>query len=250
MLRTAFPVCCIALAVACAPAQTAANLPAFDAATIKTTTLPDGSSSWHSRTGYIVMKGQSLRMLTAIAYQVRNDRVTGGPKWDDTDRYDIEARSAGPAQDAELLRMLQRLLADRFQLAFHRENKTTDGYSLVPLKNGLKIKADTTGGQPSSHSKRGFIDVEHIPMSTFAETLARFLGVPVIDNTGAPGLYTFKLEFASISPPAAVPGDAPSDPGGPTLFDAVAQQLGLKLENKKLPVEVIVIDKAEKPAGN
>jgi len=249
MLRTAFPACCIVFAVTCAPAQTS-DLPAFDAATIKPTTLPDGSSSWHTRTGYAVMKGQSLRALTAIAYQVSKDRVTGGPKWDDTDRYDIEARSAGPAQDAELLRMLQRLLADRFRMTFHRENRTTDGYSLVPLKSGLKIKPDTTAGNASSNSKRGFLDVQHIPMSKFAEMLSRFLGVPVIDDTGAQGLYTFKLEFASVSPPAAVPGNAPPDPGGPTLFDVVAHQLGLKLENKKMPVEVIVIDKAEKPDEN
>src|SRR5437667_3966413 len=100
------------IALACRmPAQTPAELPAFDSVSIKPSNGPRESSSWYSRTSYIVMKNQSLRRLVGIAYSVPENRVAGGPKWSDSDGFDIEGRAAGPAKDPELLLMLRRMLS-------------------------------------------------------------------------------------------------------------------------------------------
>ena len=100
-----------------------AQQPAFDAATIKPSKDEFGHSGWHSRPGAIVLTGQTLKGLICIAYRVKDSQVSGGPKWLDGNRFDINAKSEGPAGDPELRNMLQTLLTDRFQLVFHREQK-------------------------------------------------------------------------------------------------------------------------------
>src|SRR5690349_2672329 len=94
------------------PAIVAAQTVSFEAAAIKPSKAENESSSWHTRVGYLVMKNQSLRRLVAIAFEVPDDRVTGGPKWAESERFDIEARAGGPAKNAELLAMLRTLLAE------------------------------------------------------------------------------------------------------------------------------------------
>jgi uncharacterized protein (TIGR03435 family) len=244
--------CWVALAFSWAAAQTTAGLPAFEAVSIKPNESHEDGSSWHSKTGYLVVKNQTLRRLVAIANRFPDDRVSGGPKWADSQRFDIDARAAGPAKDSDLLLMLQRTLAERFQVVTHRENINIDGYSLVPIKNGLKIPPDAPSDDKSkSNSTRGKIVAERITMTKLAETLARMLGKPVVDATGVTGVYTFKLEWTPDPPrPVAADAGAPEPPTGPTLFDVVASQLGLKLQDKKFAAEVLVIDKAERPTEN
>src|SRR5205823_152683 len=105
-----------------------AAAPAFDAASIKLSHEGPGSSSWHSRTASVDMRNQSLRELIKIAYKLKDNQVSGGPPWITNERYDIVARAPGPAKDQELTAMVQTLLADRFQLTFHRETKQFSGY--------------------------------------------------------------------------------------------------------------------------
>jgi uncharacterized protein (TIGR03435 family) len=102
--------------------------PAFEVASVKPSKAKD-NGYWNSSAGYLVMRNQSLKKLIQIAYRVRDDQVSGGPKWTDSDRFEVDARAAGPAKDPELLDMLQTLLAERFQLVFHRETKEVPGYS-------------------------------------------------------------------------------------------------------------------------
>ena len=230
--------CLAALIAGASCAQTPTALPAFDSVSIKPGKSDRQGYSWNSSTGYIVMKNPSLRMLVSIAYGVREDRVLGGPKWSDADRFDIEARAEGPAKDPELLLMLRRLLTDRFHLAMHRENRTIEGYSLVPIKETLKIRPDETPGPSKSSGSPNKFEAHSITMGKFADFLSRRLGTPVTDSTNAKGVYTFTLEW---------PPDAPMPE---TLFDTVAQHLGLKLLNRKMPAEVIVLDSAEKPGEN
>jgi uncharacterized protein (TIGR03435 family) len=151
-------------------AQTPA--PAFEAASIKPSKAPEGHSSWHSRTGYIVLQNQTLKQLIQIAYHVKANQVSGGLKWYDSDRFDIEAKSEGPADEAQLMTMLQTLLADRFQLAFHRETALFPGFALVVAKNGLKIRPVDAGEGSRSNSNRGHLTVERVSMAKFAETLS------------------------------------------------------------------------------
>jgi len=226
--------------------------PAFDAASIKASKPGAERSGWHSRTGYIVMENQSLRRLVAIAYGFHDEqRAVGGPKWADSDRFDIEARAAGPAQQPELILMLRNLLAERFHLAVHQETRSGPGLALAAIRSGIKIQPDETEGKESWNSSRGRIVAERIPMASLAESLARVLGTPVIDLTGAKGLYSFTLEWTPDSPNrTGADGSPVTAAPGPSLDEVLASQLGLKLESKKLPIDVVVIEKAEKPTEN
>jgi uncharacterized protein (TIGR03435 family) len=242
--------CIGALLVAASPAF--CQPAAFDAASIKPSNIGTDSSSWNSRRGYIVMKNQTLQRLVAIAYGFNDEqRVLGGPKWVGSDRFDVEARAVGPAMDPELLLMLRNLLAERFHLAVHRETKNDSGFSLALVKGGLKIHPDETGGKQVWNSRRGKIVAERVPMTKLAESLTGLLGVPVVDMSDAKGLYSFTLEWTPDARHTTSPdGTSVAAPSGPSLEDVLASKIGLKLENRKLPIEVIVIDKAEKPAEN
>ena len=240
-----------ALAVLVCVAPGFSQRPTFETASIKPSGANDDSTSWHTRPGYVVMKNQSLRRLVAIAYSVTEDKVSGGPKWVGSDRYDVEARAAGPAKDSDLLLMVQSMLAERFQLAVHRETNSTLGFSLISAKGGIKIHPDVTEGKSGWNSNRGKIVAQRITMTKLAESLTRMLGTPVVDMTDTKGAFSFTLEWTPDNPRPATPdGVLPEPPGGPSLYTVLARDLGVKLESKKLPIETIVIDKAEKPTEN
>src|SRR5258706_2563252 len=178
----------------CALAFSQPPAPAFEAATIKPSHEGEGHTSWHSRPGYLVMKNLSLKVLTGVAYSLPADRVIGGPKWIESDRFDIEARAIGPAEDPELLRMLQSLLAERFQLAIRRETRTAAGYALLPAKDGLKIRPDQTDGGSHSNGSRGKLVAQGDSLDRLATFLTRTLGMPVVNSTNIKGGFTFTLE--------------------------------------------------------
>jgi uncharacterized protein (TIGR03435 family) len=142
--------------------------------------------------------------------------------------------------------MLQALLAERFQLAFHRTTKEMPVYWLVAGKKGPKlyeVKDDGGGAQIGSDSAHRF-SARNISVAQFAESLSREQQVdrPVLDGTGVAGIFNITLDFAA--------GDSSDDASGPSIFTALQEQLGLKLEPGKGPVEILVIDRAEKPTGN
>lgn len=144
------------------------------------------------------------------------------------------------------MRMLQSLLEDRFKLAIHRETKELPTYALVVGTNGPKFReVPDDGSEPVIGAAEGYrIKAHHISMKLLAATLQGYVGDAVIDATGLTGLYDVSLDFTvdeSMSPDAE---------RGPTLFEAVQRQLGLKLEMRKGPVEVLIIDHVEKPSAN
>jgi uncharacterized protein (TIGR03435 family) len=222
---------------ACAFAQP----PAFEAATIKPSKDRPGHSGSHSRTGMIVLTGQTLKSLICNAYQVKDFQVSGGPKWMDDDRFDINAKAEGAADGPQLKNMLQTLLADRFQLVFHREQKIGPAYALVLVKSGLKIKPVEGATGSNSNGGKGQLTVTGMTMPRFADLLTGELKTPVVDLTETPGAYDFKLEWS-------IEGD--KDDAQSALFAALQSQLGLKMELRKLPVDLIVVDRAEKPSEN
>jgi uncharacterized protein (TIGR03435 family) len=228
--------------------------PSFEAASIKPSEEGEGHSGWHTRKGYLVLQNLTLRRLVATAYDLTDERVLGGPKWISDDRYHIEARAAGPAEGPELKQMLQSLLAERFQLTIHRDSRTVEGYYLTAIKGRLKIDPDPNEveGGSKSNGDRGKLAAQGVSMAKLSELLSRQFGKPVVDKTGAQGVYTFTLEWSPEERRPAASGDTvvATEPSGPTIYDALAQQLGLKLESKKLPVEVIVVDQAQKPTEN
>jgi uncharacterized protein (TIGR03435 family) len=226
----------------------------FEAATIKPTAEGPHHSGMHTRTGLLMIQGETLQRLVRTAYQLTPNQVEGGPKWTDSDRYDINAKSEGPAEDDELLRMLQSLLAGRFKLKFHIEKREFAGYALVVAKGGLKIhpvekEVDKTHLESDDqHVSAAF---EGGTLGRLADVLSRSLPMPVMDQTGITGAFTFKLEWARDDLSArGGSSDGSGAAAGPTIFTALQQQLGLKLESRKVPMDVYVIDSAEKPGEN
>lgn len=217
--------------------------------------------------------GANLRYLLSLAYDVYAFRVSGGPGWIDSDRFDILAKpervaaSYNTTEDSrnmtdsqrktaqEQVRLrLQALLADRFQLVIHRETKEGAVYALVVGKNGAKLQqADgKEEGRRGLRPERGQMTGNVASLEMLVTALSNQLGRPVLDRTGLKGNFDFKLEWTPDAAQAAPGADAPPlpDPSGPSLFTAIQEQLGLRLESQKGPVEMIVIDRVARPSEN
>jgi uncharacterized protein (TIGR03435 family) len=244
----------LTLAALAAGAQ---NVPlSFEAASIKPTAAAPGSASGISEVnGRIVGRNVTLKRIIRSAYDIPETLIFGGPKWADEEHYDIEAKAAGPVNGRDLMIMLQSMLAERFHLVFHREQRQISGYALVVAKGGLKAEPsakDATGRTNASFSG-GSIDAQASTMANLAQKLSDALRAPVSDSTMIDGKFNFKLTWnpddaKALAPNAA--GKPPGEPSGPSIFTALQEQLGLKLESRKVPVDVLVIDRAEKPSEN
>jgi len=251
-----------------AAGQSAASRPSFaefEVASIKPT--PIGTNGRWIRmlsTNEFAAKNYEIRRLIAAAYNVSPQAILGGPAWMDSEHYDILARTPGavrPNQD-EQMAMLRRLLADRFRLSFHREEKEMHVYALTAARGGAKLKESTVSPDAAPQGPPPLIFVvypqvvklpaRYATMAEFASVLQRSaLESPVVDKTGLAGRYDFDLEF---TPDETLFGGALGNGSGdsvkPGLFAAIQQQLGLKLEATKGPVEALVIDHVERPSAN
>jgi len=186
-----------------------------------------------------------VKDIVSQAYKVRRSQISG-PDWIETERFDITAKIPAGAGRDQVPLMLQALLADRFKLTLHRETKDLPIYALVIAKNGPKFKTSESETGISSNSNRKHSHVTaKVSMHGFAEFLSEEAGRPVVDQTGLSGSYDLTLDWAS---PDLAPGDAPANDttADPSLFTALQEQLGLKLDPTKGPVEMLVIDRAER----
>lgn len=200
-----------------------------------------------------------LRGFIYVAYRMKEEQVVGGPAWMDTDFFDMNAEAAKPSTVDELHVMLQNLLADRFKLKFHHETKEMPVYSLALDKSGaknLKPNQAKSGGDPwiDQATVKPFHDKwtgKFAPMEFLAWRLSLILERPVVDDTGLKSGYDFELAFTRELPlgtnPNGLINGEPIDTSGPTVFDALREQLGLRLEAKRGPADILVIDHAEKP---
>jgi uncharacterized protein (TIGR03435 family) len=184
-----------------------------------------------------------LRISIQYAFGVKDTEIAGGPGWLGIERYDVVAKADSPRQlsEKELEPPLRALLADRFKLTVHRETKELPMYSLILAKSGPKVTrhAGPAVSFVSTSYESGMVsmNVTAISMASLADRLGRQqLAHTVIDNTGLGGEYDFKLEWA---------GRQTADSSGPSVFTALQEQLGLKLEEHKGPVDIVVIDSAE-----
>jgi uncharacterized protein (TIGR03435 family) len=198
----------------------------------------------------------SLRLLIIFAYDVKDFQISGGPGWANSESYDIVAKADGNATRPQLRLMLQALLKDRFKLTLRHETKDAPVYELVVAKGGSKIQEATASDrQRMAMTGPGKIIALKTSLAQFAEFLGRFTGRPIVDKTGLPGTYTFKLDWTPAVGEGGLPGPprpdvAPPDSNGPSLFTALQEQLGLRLQSAKGPVESLVIEGAEKPTEN
>jgi len=246
------------------PLRVAAG-PAFEVASIKPSAANILARSIRPYPGgRVVAQGTTLRFLIEWAYQVGDFQVSKTPGWMDSDRYDVEAKApVGVDQSPTQLRfMFRTLLVDRFKLAIHHESKDTNTYVLTVAKGGPKLHpSDNAGCVPSPESQCGGMRVSpgmvngkpgNLPL--LAAILSGVLNRPVVDETGLTGAFDFQLEwkpdYALPTNPEEAPVEPSSDSNHPFLAAALQDQLGLKLESKKGKVEMLVIDRAEKPSGN
>jgi bla regulator protein blaR1 len=242
------------------PAQNQDAVPrqAFEVVSVKPTQGQPVNSGFRRATGGVLnATNVSVRFLIEYAYDVRDDQISGGPAWLDSERYEVLAKPGGnsdPAgQSANLIRLrTQSLLADRFHLILHRDTKELPVLALTVAKNGPKGLRESTAGSPDFVNNGHHLNCQRVSMAMFAkEFLAHQTGRSVTDKTGIAGDFDFTLDW---TPDDAAPGasaDAATAIGQfPSFLTALQEQLGLRLEQQKGPVEILVIDHAERPAAN
>jgi uncharacterized protein (TIGR03435 family) len=210
--------------------------------------------------GSLHIQGATLRNLVSIAYGVYAFQVTGGPKWIDTDRFDVEARAVvpdgntpvDPAKTKEELRKrnerFRSLLAERFQLTVHSDTKEQPVYALAVAKGGPKLQESTETASFIRRMGPGHLKGQAAGITMLVVNLSNELGRRVINKTAMDGKYSFDLTWTTFRPSTGQPTGV--DPEAPSIFTALQEQLGLRLESDKAPVEVLVIDRAEKPSVN
>lgn len=275
----------ITIGVFNAPASNAQSTtdtqPRFEVASIKPDVSGQPGPQYRIFPGFTVQRA-TLKDLVMTAYQIGDFRVSGGPGWINSDRYNIEAKAEAPpafSQEYRMLqyRRLQTLLQERFKLAVHRETKEVPVYDLTIVKGGPKLHPPSCiqrepGNQTltiapgktamdycgfSGWSGRGRYQASTGSIAELAGALSFSLGRMVIDKTGIAGRFRIELTFtsaATIPPTGAGAPDAPAGAAladlGPDIFTALQEQLGLKLESSKSPVDVLLIDHVERPSEN
>ena len=229
--------------------------PAFDAASIKPAKPDVRGYSIRPLPGRLSAQNVTLKLLIGEAYAVHDFQVSGGPKWMDSDRYDVEAKAGGDALPGhkQLRVMLQKLLADRFGLTVRHETREMPVYTLEAGKGGPRVQ---TAKQPEAPVvfrvfQRRQVVAENAPLDNLTEALAWLLGKPVMDRTGLQGTFDYKLEW-SPDDLQLQSQEAPPQPDGnaPSLGSALQQQMGLKLASQKAPIDVIAVENAARPTAD
>ena len=263
-----------------AMSQAPAPGPAFEVASVKPNKSGEVGGSFGVRPGgQVVVTNNTLRNIVRNAYQLQNFQIVGGPEWFDTERFDITAKAvdSNPTQQ-EFQSMVQRLLADRFKLVVHRETRQSPIYALVLARSdgtrGPKLTPSTTdclalaaaaargatpppappnpNGRPlcGTRTLPGRILAGGVTMDDLARNVSNFAGRMTLNRTGLQGRFDLELEFTpdQLPPEGTLPPGLPKPPAdGPSLFTAMQEQLGLKLDSQRGPVDVLVIDSADRP---
>jgi uncharacterized protein (TIGR03435 family) len=265
-------------------------LPAWDVSTVKPAGPDEGGASFFFTPAGIKFTNVPLWRILREVFGVEEDHLQGGPAWSKTSRFDIEAKVAPEdaarfkaLKLSEMRPMMVALLEERFGLKYHHETRDLPMYELVVAKGGVKMQASKPGtdsggapppepgppptpGQPPKLGRhmflmrgKGHIESTGTDMALLARLLSEQLGRTVVDKTGLAGDFEYRLDWTPDDTTAAMPkssNPAPGDnsfaqdTGGPSLFTALEEQLGLKLESTKGPADVIVIDQLEQPTAN
>lgn len=251
-----------AAAAGAALSQTQVTGPRFDVVSIRPSPPDARGGGFNLSPGRLNGKNVNLNELVRFAYDLHGYQVSGDTAWMDTDHFEILATFPASTTDSQRAQMMQAMLADRFALEVHRGSKEVSGYALVAGKNGTKLHPaesaerglilgrSATSGQRTLHGNSA-------GMPALASILADVLGRPVEDKTGLAGVFDFAMEWTPdplSEAPLRKGADQPAPPAdgqtGPSIFTAIQEQLGLKLEAGKVAVGTIAIDHAEKPTAN
>ncbi len=262
-------------------AAPAVDLPGFEVASVKPHKSGEGSTLLLTADG-LTATGLTVKFLIKQAYSVEDDEITGAPGWLDSETYDVVAKvgssdlaALDKLDEKQRLRMLQPVLAERFQLKLHRAPKQIPVYALVIAKNGPKLHVAKPGdtyadgikgpdGKPGGRAgmmmwSRGRLVAQGIPIANLLPPLTQLLERTVLDKTGLKGTYDITLLWTPEDNQAAMVNGADggrqesgpaADSSGASIFTAIQEQLGLKLESQKGMVEGLVIDHVERPSEN
>lgn len=244
------------------PPMAADANPSFEVATIKPSQPDRPGKMFGVRGSHFNTINTTLLDLITFAYGVQQKQVVGAPDWVGSEKWDIEAQPdvPGAPNPKQLKTMVQKLLTDRFQLKFHQEKKELPAYVLSVAKDGSKMtKSDSDQALPGlffSNMKPVTLTVRNAVMTDFTQLLqSAVLDRPVVDQTGLSGRWNFLLkwtadesQFGGMGVKVPAPDDAADAP--PPLFTAIQEQIGLKLDAGKAQVEVLAVDKVEKPSAN
>jgi uncharacterized protein (TIGR03435 family) len=210
--------------------------PAFEVASVKLNVSGGRSSFIRRGEDTLVLQNQTLRDIVLMAYDLKNYALDA-PGWLASRNFDINAKASAKATEGELRQMLQSLLAERFQMKAHPTPKDLQGYVLLPATGGLKVTASTDdrayGVDLSRFPDKTRIACRHCTMDNFAGTLADVVGRVVVDQSGSTKEFSFVLEWS--------PNQDAND-AGPSIFTALKEQLGIRLEARKVPVSMLVVD--------
>jgi uncharacterized protein (TIGR03435 family) len=251
---------CLPRIVAVLIRATLAQSPAFDVASVKLQAWTgQGGVGVFVRGGTLDAEHASLRDLVEFAYNLRDVQLSGGPAWadrsnsklNDAELYQVIGKVSGDAPPSTDMfrRMLQTLLAQRFALKVHHLQKDLPVYNLTIDKGGVKFERSAAEAKFTSQTSMAGRTVvrmvnTQMTMEKLASMLGGYAGRPVYNKTNLDGDYDFTLQFATVN--LADAGDAPAE--GPSLFTALREQLGLKLEPALAPFDTVVIDHAERPS--
>jgi uncharacterized protein (TIGR03435 family) len=203
--------------------------------------------------GRLTMRTATLKDLIRAAYALEEYQISGGPGWIDSARFEVIAQAAGAAPRDQLLLMLQTLLSDRFHLATHRESKTVAAYAMVVAKRGkLRALAPDATKVPLPVNRGRLADLPSL--AAYLTRLGSWPGqpgTPVVDKTGLAGQFDLLLDMTKIGASLERDDIAPTNE---TMYSATVnyfqEELGLKLEPRKLPLDVLIVDHAERPGEN
>jgi bla regulator protein BlaR1 len=233
--------------------------PSFEVASIKPSNSADRRVMFNVQSGRFTAANVTVKKLIQEAYGIKDFQISGGPSWIGSDLFDLAAKPETSAKFDQIQLMLQSMLAERFQLVLRRETREMPVYALVVAKNGPKFEKANESAQPVVRIRRGLLVAPRGNMAVLATQLSNFLGRTVVDKTGLTGNYDLKLEwmpdenqvanFQAMGVPEGFGAPTP-DPLGVSLFTALQEQLGLRLESQKGPVEMLVIERVEKPTEN
>jgi uncharacterized protein (TIGR03435 family) len=238
----------LAAALICCAAQGQDAGAEFEVATVKPAAPNQPGFNIEPSAKVLTMRNVTLRQAIQFAWHLHEYQMSGGPKWVDSDGFDIVGKSAESLvslsfndRTDRLRVMLRTLLAERFQLSMRRETKEVPAYALSVAKNGLQLKRIEPGGPQQIFGTPDRLVAKGSSIAEFAALLAAKFQHPVVDRTGIEGLYNFQVLFA----PDTVP-DSPY----PAIFTALQEQCGLRLDRATAPAEVFVIERAERPSEN
>lgn len=235
------------------PPSLATKPPSFEVASVKRASGgdPPGDTprNMDSSPGSFAMRNVPLRFALEWAFDLKDYEIAG-PDWINTEeRYDIIAKAAGPATNDEMRLMLQTLLLERFSMNVHRESRQLPVYVLLPGKGPAKVKLGSPDGEARlGGDVRGPNSVytgtafHNQPISRFILLLTRRMDRPVLDKTGLSGVYDYTVDLSGL----ALQGKSQPDPTAPSIFTAIQDNLNLRLEAQRAPIEVLVIDQVQK----